>query len=532
MKRALIASSLVCLALAANTHAQRLAVPGVSPSNPLTIVSCPDVAEMMDSLKRSAVGRDVLASRKAAWAAESNANAREILRTIGQELELPLDDLGRLGEVIVGFDYYIVEQNKVENYVLAVAFQNRGPVTRLLDRLKDEADLASGVSGGFPADTVIERTLPNGRMVLLPAFEVYLAELDGNRLLLSSNQAALESAVEDGGRALFTSAYFDRFSKGVARFSHELWVFGETGRAAPAISTITGIPALVTSSFLPEASIILVGANKEGIEVASFIPGQDLKGEQRRYALAAPPPGPLPAAGYAPANSLTSYTTNHFDGITYLDNILTFIDGLPGMTGTKQNVTTRLDRSRTELGFDPRTDFLANLGPEMTAFVQALEPGENPFGLPKSASAGMVTWVKDPERFSRILRLLEDQISPPAPTAKDANSPAPTPINPVSTEQFEGFTIKSVKNPPMAWSYGEGRFFLTTGPEVLKSSISAMKAQPTAGAGTQSSVLRIAGQEITRILGGADALGNAKELSVTTSYRREGLRRDARLISN
>jgi hypothetical protein len=171
-----------------------------------------------------------------------------------------------------------------------------------------------------------------------------------------------------------------------------------------------------------------------------------------------------------PATAKIAYATSYFDGIHAFDSILKLIDRVPGRAGTARTVTTALEASRSELGFDPKTDFLAGLGPEMAIYVTSLKTGAEGLSAPKEVEGAFVAQVRDHARFSRIVRLLEERISPPPPP-RQPNAPAEPAPNPITSEEVGDVTIRSVAVPPMAWALSNDRFYVGTSPSAVREAL-------------------------------------------------------------
>jgi len=540
MKKAVLLTGLMSVMMPAMISAQSLAVPGVSPSNPLAILTVPETSIAMKGIEGSAFGRAMLARHAAFWASPQNAAARDQFAATSQTLGIDLTPPRFLVDQVKGFDLYVVEIDSFQNYVLALQMRDPAVADKVLGHITQEAAGASGVSGGFRADTVVERTVTKGRTIYLPAFEMYFADLEGGILVYSTNQKALESALSDDGRAMFTSAYFDRFSKGLPKNETAPWMLGELDRLSPIISSVTGLPDFVTAQILPPSGATQLAAGVDRLEITTFIPQTELKGEPRRYALAAPPASRVAFSDMVPANPLVGYATAHFDGIAFLDAALAMIDSLPGRAGTGEKVNKGLEESRGELGFDPRTDLLATLGPDMAIYLSEFTPAEDPTGMPKAFSGVFVAGVRDEARFTRIVKLLEERLSPPPPTPKSKDEPAPTPVNPIQTEQFQGIAIRSVASPPVSWALTSDRFYVGTSTVAIKEAIDVAADPAKAQTSTDSWKVASAVQDASRtsVLGASGSrfaslfptlpaewqavLTAAEYVSVSTTYRTEG----------
>ncbi|MBI1291580.1 hypothetical protein GC173_10105 [bacterium] len=549
MKKGLFLSALVMLTIHGGAEAQQLANPGTSPSNPLAILSVPDTRAIERGLDASTFGNALAARFGTGWQGAELAEVRRSLSTVSESLGIDMQPGAFLTDQVQAFDLYVVEVDGVENYLISARMREPGVGTRIVDRIREEATGASGVSGGFRADTVVERAVPKGRTVYLPAFEIYFANLESGALLYSTNQKVLESALADDGRAMFTSAYFERFGKGLGETEGQPWMLGEVRRLAPLLASVTGISPLALDMALPESAGIRLSMGPDRVELVAFTPQEEIKGDARRYALAAPPPALVSTAQGIPSKALVSFATEHFDGIWFLDSVLGAVDRLPGRTGTAQSVSTALDKSRSDLGFDPRTDFMAALGPGLAIFVSELKPAADPLSPPEKVEATLVAGVRDMTRFTRVVKLLEERLSPPPPAPKGSETPAP-PKNPIRTEEFDGVRIRSVAEPPVAWALTDTRFIVGTSPSAVKDALEVIsnpstsltetadfKAAAAAQDPTQTSVLAFSGRQLADLFTTlppewATVVRSAEFVSVATAYRPEGAKTQVTILTS
>jgi hypothetical protein len=526
--------------------ASNLAVPGHTPANPVAILSVPKTKVALKNLTASQFGAHLVAQREAAFQQSEGLRARfaEISTTLGAEVT----PSSLLTDQVQGIDFYAVDIDQLPVYVTAIRFNQPGVTGKLIDQLKSDANAASGVSGGHPANTTVEKPFDGGRTISFPAFELYLAEIDGVTLLHSTSFDALQSAVKNEGAALLTSAYFTRSEAGLGEARADMWAFGSMERVAPILGAVLGAGDSLLANALPPQGSARFAFEKDHLALHAFTPVDDMPPAQKRHAIAAPPPGKIAALSYVPGNALAAYSTNHFDGISLLEDLLATIDTLPGMDGTANTVNTRLAASRKELGFDPKTDLLGALGPDATIALLSYTAGEQLLAMPKSTDVVYVGWVKEPERFKNVIATLEEFISPPPKPSADKNAPPPTPVNPITTETFEGVTVSSVAKPSLAWAMADGYFLVGSTPHAVKESIRASKSADSSIAAnpdlkraaalaeeTLNGMTVIAPDLLAPLLpaDAADAapwLEKSSLLSVTTAFRPTGKRTDAILM--
>ncbi|CAN5372386.1 hypothetical protein BH09SUM1_BH09SUM1_02070 [soil metagenome] len=463
LKSAATAGLLTSFILAAGlANAQKLAVPGKSPANPVTILSIPDSSAAWTGFAGSPLGRafiDFYGNAAMAQTADGKA-FRDQVATAEKVLGISLKPADLMTQTLSGMDLYVVDDHGASRFALVMAFNDPALPGKILDQLKKDAKSSSGVSGGFTADTVVEKPIADGRSLYMPAFELYFAQ-QGNTLVYSASRDVLESTISNGGEPLFTSEYYTKFTDGIKDEPNDVWMFGEIGRLA----TLAGaaMPMQEQNAFALFTKTTAAGAvslKKDHIKVTTFVPVDEMKTIDKRYAMAAPPAGEIPILNYFPKDVLFAYGTNHFDGLAILDSWVDDVSGMPGMENAKQAVDQRLDESSQQLGFDPKNDFLANMGPDLGFVITKFEASGDASWMPKSAGIAFACHIKDPDRFAQVLRTLQEWVAPPPPMTADQKGPAPKSL--VTSEEVDGQTILSVAVPPLAWTLTADNMFIVS----------------------------------------------------------------------
>jgi hypothetical protein len=466
--------------------AQEPAVAGKTPANPLLIVSVPNSSQLWKSLAQSEFGRQLLTT--VALPGLGAGDAAQMEKQLGFSL-LPSD---LFTKTVTGFDLYVVENNSEVGFVANVRFSDEAVPQRILDQMKKDAAHSQGMSGGTSADTVADTTTDGIRQLSLPAFQMHFAA-DKSVLVWSNQKAALDSAFKNEGQAIFASAFFKRYMDQIADEGGDFWAFGEASKVFPYIDPF--LPGTKAGSLETLGTMVVAvkaKAEADHLKIVAFQHQEDMKSAQRRYAMAAPPPGDVSIMNFFPSDSKLAFGTNHFDGLSILETTLESVEGSEGSPITAEQIEQQIQSSRAMLGFDLRNDLIANLGPDLGfAIVPVSGAGEG--ALPFDIT--LVTHVKDPDRFNAILGILEESAgdlaaapppaAPPKPLAKGEPTPTPTPVPTpaIESEEFQGETIKFIASPsgpaagiqPGYTFTKDGYFLLALNKETIKAALTSSK---------------------------------------------------------
>lgn len=488
VRQAAAVVSITTLTIAASP-AQELAVPGRTPGNPLVILGIPNTTALCKSLSQSDMGRKMLATPiLPGISADDQA-------TLEKQLGFSLNTADLLSNTIRGVDVYLLKNNEQLGFAVNVKFYDEATPGAILNQIKKDATQATGVAGGAAADTVVDTTAGGVRQLILPAFEICLAA-EGSTLVWTNQKSSLESAFSNAGQAIFSSTYFKRYMDPLKDETSNAWMFGEVGKALPYLQDY--FPANA-KAYLQSIGSMVVSAKgdfaADHFKVSSFMHEEDMSVAQRRYTMTAPPPGEVMITNYFPEAAIIAFGTNHFDGLSILESVLESLDQAQESPVTSQQVEQQFQSSRALLGFDLKSDLIANLGPDFGVAIIPSERSDKADGdLP--GDMVLITRIKDAERFKGVLDILDHsasdlaastsppQAAPPPKSGPNAETPAPTAAPPtLQQEDFEGAVIKYIKSPdgsPYSLSPGyclspDGFFLFALNKESIKRSLSVSK---------------------------------------------------------
>lgn len=492
--------------------AQSVAVPGRTPANPQLLISIPDTSALWGGLSASGGGRAAIDYVKARdWFA---GPAGERIEGLEEQLGFSLAPEELLTETLAGVDMYLVEQGPRTGFVINATFTNPEAPGAILDLLMSEAKASRGISGGVSADTVIESHDENGRVLSLPAFEIYMA-VQGSTMTYTNAKSSLESTMADEGRALFDSDYFARYMSTLRNDASLAWMFGEfahLGSLAPRVD-----PAMLEPYEMAVAGVKF-NATADYMKLSMFRHQETMRESERRYALAAPPPGDVEVFNYFPQNTALAIGTNYFDGAELLEGVLDSLENARDqMPLDRAAIEQQLQNSRMLLGFDVRNDLLYNIGPNLGLAVGALDlqaAAASPFPAPEIL---FVTEVKDRDGFTAVVDKLSAMVNlmlapatEPAERAGEGEAtptPAPTPEPAVQTASYQGEQVFYVEADQLAaagispaWCLtSDGRFLLSADREKLEKALAT-------GAGGGDSLM--ASEAYQKVLSNLEALKN------------------------
>jgi hypothetical protein len=507
--------------MATPATAQQLAVPGRSPANPAAVISVPEASETWRKLLASPAGPPIQTLfTKSPWAAsEPMAGLRDRLTQTGAQLGFSLLPADLLTNTVNGIDLYAIRNGDEVALVIALSLYDAATANRVLDQLKRESAGATGMSGGHTADRIEEKEQGAKRFLYLPGFSLYLGA-ESTTLVISSDREALESAMADQGRAIFTSEFYQRFMAGLEGEPADAWMFGEVDLLTP----------LLTRGALPVAGDnrrVTVGKlvfDNDYIRLTTFVPTDDMELDDQRYALAAPPPGEITSFRLLQPGGMLYYGTNHFDGIAVLDSVVRTVTSIPGSTVTREAVNEQLAGSRTLLGFDVQADLLANLGPGLGISINHMDPAAAK-GMAEVGRLDAVVAVefRDGERFRRVLSIFEEAASTPA-GGVNARANAPQFIREFAHES--GITYKYLDVPLLAEmglvpSYAivkDNTFVVATGRDLMERTLTIAKAADgAAGSLVQSPLMLDAAGQLEKVHSSRLILSMAPLLTALTA---------------
>ena len=246
--------------------------------------------------------------------------------------------------------------------------------------------------------------------------------------MYGSHKAMVETAVVDEGSALFASEYYIRHMEGLSDEKYLLWGFSDFQRLTPELrkmfpgSSTTGLGYFGNGS-----TSFKLSADNARLRLTTYSPLENMSDAERRYALTAPPAGPLRSLNYIDRHSIYSYATNHFDGLSLIEQSVEAFKDVEGLGLSQELVETRLSDSSAVLGFDPKNDLLAILGPELAISIanvpqDAVQTGT--FGGDLLLLVGVKDRALMEENLTTFESVLQNNFAPPANQQPNA---APSP---------------------------------------------------------------------------------------------------------
>ncbi len=382
--------------------AAELAVEDKTPSNPDFIMSIPDCEAAWNSFSSSTLGRLIADSLGGFQLMDS-----QDLERVEKELGFTFTVENLFQETIRGFDMYLTSVNDASSFVINIDFKEEGVPDRVLDLIRTEVASARGNMAGVSADTIGFGQEGDRRLLSLPAFEVYLAA-EGSELTWSNYRVTLDSALDNEGEATFNSDYFQRSMGALDAEKTDLWFFGEASQlnyvVYDMLSASTEAPIPYEINLFSDTSMATtIGFDESSWKMTRFIHQNDMDMASRRYAMTAPPAGEINIYDYFPADSIVSYGTNHFDGLALLEFVLSSLNEQPNLPVSTETIENAIKSSRSTLGFDLKSDILANLGPDLgfsISMVQGLKGTE-----PRNAFL-FASGLKNPDRFNSAMEII------------------------------------------------------------------------------------------------------------------------------
>lgn len=501
---------------------------GYAPTDPSALISIPDMQRFYAGAKSSPLAKRLeehLASEDFR-ATETFRDYRRIVRQTEEESGLTLWPDTLFGELIRGVDIYLVQEENDPEIVFIVKCASGEIPATMIKQIEMNAEESSGVALGYTADTVDNRETWGFTIYALPAFDMYMAQ-DKEFLLISSNEKVLVSSLRGLGTEFFQTDFFEQHVTGLGDVTADLWAIGEFGELLPLFSR--NLPARAQLALETAASSGVMAAEmKPGhIKLTTFVPTDAMDTAAKRIALAAPPPGDITVYNFFDPNGIVFFGTNYFDGEAMLEQGIALAS--EGGAGAEQSLNQQLTMLRARLGFDIRTDLLANLGPDLGFSFEGLTiPNqENQLTAPQ-IDALLAVKVRNNQRFDAILTQLEAQ-------AEDMMAGA-TGESPVTTKEVGGNSYKVLQN-PMLSSFGVnisyaitagGYFLLSLNEETLAGAITrrAMQSDSVKNSAMMSraqGLLQEKSNSLTLMPGGAVAeLIRANRENLAATFPDEG----------
>lgn len=423
IRRSPISLAVAMIALSAPVGmaaASEPAVKGFTPANPTMVLSIPSPNEIHGALSASPFGQAVLAAMADAIK-PAPGTATEQRAALEQSLGISFDIKSLMTETLTGADLYLVEPTAVPAFVINLQFSDSAMPGKILDQVKRDATGATGVSAGISADTVVESAANNARTLYLPAFEIFLGAR-GNVLVWSTNRGSLESAFADEGKAIFQSDFMQRTMSQLKPEKAHIWGFGEADDLAMILASRSSAAAQGASNSSATGGFTIT-FEKSRTLVESFKHQDDMPPSLRRYAMTAPPADDINIINYLPESSVMAYANNHFDALAMLEVME------EGLTAGSEpmlkpgELDERLKASRALLGFDPKDDLLANLGPGAGFALTKMETTSSA-PLPQIDGV-LAVQIKNREKFLNVLKVLDQMATQAAASAAPPPRPAP-----------------------------------------------------------------------------------------------------------
>lgn len=433
------------------SQGQQLAVKGKTPANPTFIASIPQTKAFWQECNSSLFGKALVdfIEKSAPLSPENKERFDQVQSRVKMSF-YPAEKL--FTETLVGIDFYMVEHPEYSNFLINIAFNSSNAGDLILTQIKREAAFAYGISGGVSADTVVESTTEGFRTLSLPAFSLFLAS-DGNIVTISNDKATLNSALVNKGQALFQSQYFNKYMIPLEGTQGEFWCFGELGKITPILENLSQAQTEEkTSNISPMGGII--DFHEKGLSAAIFQNQEGMSSAERRYTLSSPPPGDISFYNFVSQDSVFSFGTNHFDGLSILDLILEETGKTPSGQIAGKQIELYLDQSRLLLGFDLKDDLLANVGPNL---------GISLVGIEQVSLMGMTIplpdfllslQIKDLDKFQPIMEMLEGMLEQALMPKKTPLSPNPTSTEAVAASNSGASTPEASSSPLRKENYG------------------------------------------------------------------------------
>ncbi len=442
--------TLLLAVMAPSAPAAELAVPGRTPANAHFIVSVPASGEAWSNVAETPLAAPLESAVAAAigFGDPQEGTTRQMIESLEEDLGYSLALPSLMTQTLAGLDVYFLDQGGQPGYVANIAFNSPAAASRTFEQVRTEAAHARGVTRGISADTILESTTGQARMIELPAFEIFLA-LEDNVLTYGTQKRFVESAVANEGGVLFQSTYYHSFMEELRGEDADLWVFGEPIWLLDLVPRERILPVVRTFFEHPPPLGMKARADSEGLHCITFVPQGEMGAAQRRFTLAAPPAGRLAVLDFLPGNSEFLYATNSFDGVYLFESVLTHLEGQENdLPLSAEALSHAMETSIDLLGFDIETDLLANVGPDLAIGLWRNEQaaGDEP-GLPDLV---FVSNLRDPERVQDVLLILEEVIDnslpPAAPAGQTGQGEAPPPPPLFTEETIEGQTVR-IANP-------------------------------------------------------------------------------------
>ncbi len=475
----------------APTAAADLAVPGRTPANAHLVISIPSTDGAWSDLAKTplAAPLEERVNSLMGFGEPDSPGMQQMIASLEEELgySLSLPDL--MTQTLNGVDVYFLDQGGQAGYLANAAFNNPSDARRTFQQIRTEAGQARGVTRGVSAATVVESVSGRAQLLELPAFEMFFA-LEDNILSYGTQKRFVESALANEGGVLFQSNYYFSFMDELEDEEASLWVFGEPIWLLDLVPREAVAP--VVRAFLqhPPPLGLKARVSPEALYCVTFVPQGEMSAPERRFTLAAPPPGRLPILDHIPAGSEFMYATNAFDGVHLLERALA---SLPREENefpiSSEGLQHSVEASRDLLGFDIETDLLANAGPDLALAVWPDGADGQGAAMPDFLFAAN---LRDPERVEDVLSILEDvldnSLAPPARAGRGGEDATPAPVPPLFLrENILGERVHVV-NPERA-GIGEdgmlpaytitraGMFLLAGDREVLRRSLQARREE-------------------------------------------------------
>ncbi len=403
--RAILLAGLASILATTSTPlpAQELTVAGRVPEDPLVILAVPDAADAWKGFSGSMFGRTMIS-----YFVE-NLNANSTVWRDFQEQRGPVEtDLGfslspdsLFRNQISGFDLYVVSGDDRHEVVVNLRFRELTTPNFILDRLRKEAFVSTGVAYGRAADSIEERENAGRRELFLPAFNLYLAS-EGNVLMAASSEYALYTAVNDAGGELVESAEFSRLAQGIEGEKHNAWLYGAVSELSNAIEH--QLPMKEQAASLDQlGKMMAIDLQEDYYRVVSFQPRESLGAAELRYTTSAQPPGDVPGFKTLPRESLFAFSTNHFD-----------TELLLGLLGEKvpennrqsveQGLSTVFMMGQSQMGekTNMRQDVLSNLGPDLGFALTEFSLPQGGMSVPPKVDFLLTIKLRDLEKTRLI----------------------------------------------------------------------------------------------------------------------------------
>lgn len=392
------------------------------PANPELIVSLRNLEEPYTQFQASSLGKALRAhyERPAYRTSDEylQLEARlEAIRTGPANLNLWPDQL--FTAVIDQVDLYLIKPEVFIEMVAVITTKDATIPARIMTQLRADAEQARGVSGGFTADTVDQFPVAGWEATALPAFKMYMASKD-RVLVWATSSDALQSALLNSGRDFLRSEYFQSYASGLPRPAQpENWFYGDPARLAAMMNTtLPGWAGNTISTVGGDKVAGVLEVSPAAMGLTAFIPNSAMEPIDRRYALAAPPPGELPVFNFFPASVPLAWGTNALDAVTLMDKGLEALEAAPNVPLDRDSVEEQLTNSRSMYGFDIRLDLLANLGPDFGIAIRELElPEPGALAQVPQIDLLMAVGIRDADRYGRVMAQLEGMFSQPPSSA-------------------------------------------------------------------------------------------------------------------